>query len=224
MRVRLVRLGRLAGGAAIVAVAMVAAPMAAAGQAGTPRPALPLQPETRTAIQRLADSLRAAKIPADPLYDKAAEGVLKGADDTRILRAVRSLAGELVAARGALGSSATDAEILAAASALHAGVPIDALRTLAASRGKRRAAASLAVPLTVLADLVTRRVPPDVAVESVEALIMRGATDDAFAALRAEVQRDILSGTAPAAAASARTRALVQTGERPEPPGGGSLP
>lgn len=221
--VALVRLRRLAGAAAIAAAGLVAAPMAAAGQAEAPRPELPLRPETRAAIQRLADSLRAATVPAEPLYDKAAEGVLKGADDLRILRAVRSLAGELVAARAALGATANDAEILAGASALHAGVPDDALRQLAAFRGKR-GAASLAVPLTVLADLVTRRVPPDVAAESVEALILRGAADDTFAALRAEVQRDILSGTAPAAAASARTRALIQAGGRLEPPGGGPLP
>lgn len=190
---------------ALVAAALVGMPLAAQ----TRTPALPdrLQADTREVIRRLADSLSTAGVPIEPLYDKAAEGVLKGADDARILRAVRSLAAELTASRAALGTRASRAEILAGASALHAGVPDDELRRLAKAGGDGRA---LAVPLTVLADLVTRRVPPAVAVSSVEALVERGASDDAFTVLRAEVQKDILSGLAPAAAATARSRALVQ--------------
>lgn len=188
------------------------APGTVAAQSGVSRPALPgrLNATTRAAIERLADSLRRANVPADPLYDKAAEGVLKGADDERILRAVRSLAGELTLARSALGSTATAAEVLAGASAVHAGVPAEHLRSLAGERGTGSRSAPLAVPLTVLADLVTRRVPPNVATASVVALIARGAADDDFAALRAEVQRDISSGLAPDAAAQARTQAFIR--------------
>jgi hypothetical protein len=209
---------RAAPTAALVIAVLLLLPAVAHAQPGARAPALPdrLHADTRTAIERLADSLRAAGVPAEPLYDKAAEGVLKGADDARIVRAVRSLAGELRAARAALGPAAADAEILAGASALHAGVPDESLRRLTRAR---RARGGLAVPLTVLADLVTRRVPPDVAAASVEALIDRGATDEAFAALRIEVQRDILSGLAPAAAATARTRALMQSSGRPGPAG-----
>lgn len=206
---------------ALLALGGVLTPVAGGAQA---RPASELEPATRASIQRLADSLRMAGVPAAPLYDKAAEGVLKGADDARILRAVRSLADELVAAHQALGPAPTSAEVLAGASAIHAGVSAASLRRLADSRASRPREPSLAVPLTVLADLVARQVPPNVAVESVEALIARGAADDAFAALRTEVQRDILAGTAPAAAASARTRALLQSGGRPEPPGSSRLP
>jgi hypothetical protein len=102
------------------------------------------------------------------------------------------------------------AEILAGASALHAGVAASHLRSLAKERGAGRGSVPLAVPLTVLADLVTRRVPPNVAMTSVLALIARGAADDDFAALRAEVQRDISSGLAPDAAAKARTQAFIR--------------
>jgi hypothetical protein len=188
------------------------APATVVAQSGVSRPALPgrLAATTRAAIEGLADSLRRTNVPADPLYDKAAEGVLKGADDERILRAVRSLAGELTGARSALGSTATAAEILAGASALHAGVAAEHLRSLAKERGTGSGGAPLAVPLTVLADLVTRRVPPNVATASVVALIARGAADDDFAALRAEVQRDISSGLAPDAAAKARTQAFIR--------------
>ncbi len=187
-------------------------PATVPAQSGVGRPELPgrLNASTRAAIERLADSLRQANVPVDPLYDKAAEGVLKGADDERILRAVRSLATELTGARSALGGSATVAEILAGASALHAGVAASHLRSLAKGRGAGRGGVPLAVPLTVLADLVTRRVPPNVAMTSVLALIARGAADDDFAALRTEVQRDISSGLAPDAAAKARTQAFIR--------------
>lgn len=172
-----------------------------------------LQPRTRAAIERLADSLRAAELPWEPLYAKSAEGVLKGADDERILRAVHSLARELGNARMALGAAATPAEIVAGASALHAGVPSADLRRLARTRNARAGEAPLAVPLTVLADLVARRVPADVATASIEALLARGAPDEQFATLRADVHRDILSGVSPAAAA--RKRAIIQSGGPP---------
>lgn len=193
-------------------------PETVAAQPGASRPALPerLNAGTRAAIERLADSLRGTGVPVEPFYDKAAEDVLKGADDERILRAVRSLAGELTGARASLGSSATEAEILAGASALHAGVAAEHLRSLAKERGPGRSGVPLAVPLTVLADLVTRLVPPNVATASVAALITRGAADDDFAALRAEVQRDISSGLAPGAATTARTQAFIQASRRPE--------
>lgn len=173
-----------------------------------------LSAETRLAVERLADSLRSAGVPWEPLYAKSAEGVLKGADDARILRAVRSLASELTGAHAVLGSSATAAEIVAGASALHAGVPPSDLRRLAQTRRGRPGESPLAVPLTVLADLVARRVPADVATASVEALLSRGAPDDQFSALRADVQRDILSGASPAAAA--RRRALIQSSGPPQ--------
>lgn len=214
MRNFLVMCGRRSAGIALLAVAM-AVPACLESQTASRRQ-LParLSTETRSAIERLADSLGRAKVPVEPLYDKAAEGVLKGADDSRILRAVRSLARELASARAALGPSAASAEILAGASALHAGVLPDDLRKLARERQHPRGTMSLAVPLTVLADLVTRRVPPGVATASVSTLISGGAAEDDFTALRAEVQRDISSGLAPAAAAAARTQAFIRANPR----------
>jgi hypothetical protein len=200
--------------ALVVVAAANAMPLPA--QSGTAPPQLPerLHADTRGTISRLADSLRSGGIPWEPLYAKSAEGVLKGADDARILRAVRSLAGELAAARQALGRAASTAEIVAGASALHAGVPVEDLGRLARVRGSRTGESPLAVPITVLADLVTRRVPPAVAMASVSALIERGAPDERFTTLRTDVERDILSGQAPAAAARARTP--IQSSGPPE--------
>jgi hypothetical protein len=168
-----------------------------------------LSPPARASIERLADSLRGAGLPVQPLYAKAAEGVLKGADDTRIVAAIRTLARELGEARAALGVESDEAELIAGASALHAGALASTLRRLRESRGSRRAKGALAVPLVVLADLATRGIPPAVAGASLEALAARNASDDQFTALRAGIERDIEAGRPPVDATTARTRALL---------------
>ena len=93
-----------------------------------------LTPSLKAAVERLADSVRAVGLPTDPLFAKAAEGTLKGADEQRVLVAVRRLARELSEARTALGDGATIAELVAGASALHAGVASDWSRGSVARR------------------------------------------------------------------------------------------
>jgi hypothetical protein len=162
----------------------------------------------QNAIHLSADSLSAEGLPGDALVAKAAEGILKGADETRILFAVRRLSAELREAKRALGTQASPSEIVAAASALHAGASADVLRqmrSLAASGGGQ---GSLTVPLVVLADLVSRGTPVKVARESVLSLLSHQATDADLQALRAGVERDIESGGDPASAALARSRAI----------------
>lgn len=170
-----------------------------------------LASSTRQAIARLGDSLRAARLPDEPLYAKAAEGVLKGVDDARIVTAVRTLARELGEARASLSAGADDAELVAAASALHMGASpamIKQLRdTHAAAAGD---ATSLATPLVALADLLTRRVPPSVAAAAIDSLVSRRAPNDDFAALRAAVERDIDAGRAPEASVVQRTQGLLR--------------
>ena len=187
--------------------------------AGAQQAVLPerLGPGTRASIERLADSLRSVGLPTQPLYAKAAEGVLKGADDSRIVAAIRTLARELGEARAALGDESNDAELIAGASALHAGAPPATLRRLRGSGGSRRPKGTLAVPLVVLADLAARGIPATVAGASLEALALRNASDDQFTALRAAIERDIQAGRPPADATTARTRALLgaMEGRRP---------
>lgn len=207
----------------VIALA-IAAPLSAVG-AQTPQGELParLQPSARAAIERIVDSLKRAGLPVEPLHAKAAEGVLKGADDARIVSAVRSLARELGDARLALGEESTAAELVAGASALHAGVPADLLRQLRTARdAERLPRGGLAVPLVVLADLVTRRVPADTAAASVATLIARRAPDAELAALRASVEQDIVAGRSPGAALQTRTQALVRTLDGPR--AGGAPP
>lgn len=170
-----------------------------------------LAPATRQAIARLGDSLRAAHLPDGPVFAKAAEGVLKGADDARILIVVRKLASELGEARAALGASVDDADLVAGASALHVGATPSMLTQL---RDTHRAAAgsraSLATPLVALTDLLTRHVPALVAAAAIDSLVARGAPADDFAALRAAVERDIDAGRTPEASVSQRTQVLLR--------------
>jgi hypothetical protein len=216
---RVIALGATAARLAIMpAAAMLVVALPISAQQTRERLPDQLQPATRTAIERLADSLRSAGLPDAPVYSKAAEGVLKGADDARILTVVRSLARELGDARQALGSEASEAEIVAGASALHAGVPAAELRRIRDGQ-PRASSASLAVPLTVLADMITRGVPPNDAAASVNALLARRVDDAEFQALRVGIERDITAGRPPGAAAQAWTQRVLRAAP-PAPPHG----
>jgi hypothetical protein len=168
-----------------------------------------LSPATRAVLDRLIDSARVAGLPAAPLVDKVAEGTLKGADDERILRAVRTLVRELGTARDALGPQADVTVLGAAASALHAGVAESDLRLMARAGGSPEPAA-LASALVTLVDLVAKQVPVAPATRSIEDLLKRRATEKQFATLRADVGQDILAGRPPEQALVMRTTAQLR--------------
>ena len=173
-------------------------------RAQTPDLVLPdrLAPATRATLMRLIDSARAVGLPVTPLVNKTAEGVLKGADDQRIVQAVQSLTRELGDARAALGG-ATDLALLgAAANALHAGVTVDGLRRL--QRASSAESDALTSALVTLVDLAARRVPVSAAASSIQDMLQRHAGERQFAALRADVEHDISSGQSPDAALRAR--------------------
>jgi len=164
----------------------------------------------KAAVDRLADSVRTLGLPTDPLYAKAAEGTLKGADEQRVMVAVRRLVRELSDAKVALGDGATGAELEAGASALHAGVASDLVARLGRSAKDRATPGRLVMPLVTLADMVARNVSPQAAVVSLEGLISRGAGDAQLANLRTEVERDIAAGERPDVAVQRRSASLVR--------------
>ena len=185
------------------------------------RPDLParLQPASRAAIGRIGDSLATERLPIAPLYDKAAEGALKGADDGRIVAAVRGLAQRLREARTLLGASATDAELSACASALYAGVDATRIRAVIEASNEHAPGRPREVALVVLANLVADGVPASVAAESLTTLLASGARDEDLGAFRRSVVRDIAGGSSPADAVSALTqRALRAIEVRPRHP------
>ncbi|HEY7878949.1 MAG TPA: hypothetical protein VIC55_12020 [Gemmatimonadaceae bacterium] len=213
--------------AAVLVSAGVWAPsVSAQDTAGRSLPAR-LGSTARTSIQLAIDSARAAGLPTEPLAAKAAEGVLKGADDQRIVDAVRSLAHALGQARAALGADAGPAVLAAGASALRAGVTADALHAFAQpqadSGGPPVEPAVLATALVTLVDLVAKGVPTNAASGSIEQLLRLRAPEARFVALRRQVERDIRGGESPAAALTTSLRDNIRkleapTHDQPPPP------
>jgi hypothetical protein len=176
-----------------------------------------LKPATRSAIIALADSLGADGLPANALIDKAAEGVLKGADDRQILGVVRALAQRLRESRTLLGENAQHDALLAASSALYAGVPAAAIRRAADAQRGHANAPSLALTLTVLGALVSQQVPADVAAASLELLLERGARDFDLHEFQRGVEGDIGKGGTPREVTSVRAQSVARSidGRRP---------
>jgi hypothetical protein len=166
-----------------------------------------LDARTRDAVVAVIDSAHADGIPSEPLVQKALEGASKHADGARIVTAVRQLAGELGDARAALGPSSTDAEVIAGASALHAGIAPAALARMRASRSH----GSLTVALAVLTDLIARGVPGDTATTVISALTDAGAQDAELLRFQQGVERDIAQGATPAAAVGIRAQSAFPT-------------
>jgi hypothetical protein len=198
--------------ALLAAAVMLCAP--AALRAQDARLDTRLDAHTRDVVVTLIDSARAEGIPSEPLVQKALEGASKHADGPRILTAVRMLARELGDARSALGPASTDAEVIAGASALHAGIAPAALSHMRASR----AHGSLTVALAVLSDLIARGVPGDTATTVISALTGAGAPDAELLRFQQGVERDIAQGATPSAALGVRAQgAFPSTAPRRTP-------
>ncbi|MGV3708305.1 MAG: hypothetical protein ACO1Q7_05645 [Gemmatimonas sp.] len=192
------------------APALLAQSAATTAKAPPPLPAR-LQPATRQIIERLADSLTGLGVPATPLYDKAAEGVLKNADDARILTAVRSLARELSTASSLLGASASPNDVVSAAGALRAGVSTRAIQQLASRKGKADDKGNrLAMSYIIVAALASRGVPVEAAVTAVDDLLLRGAVDTQLIEFQRGVERDLLAGRDVNAALSTRAEGVLR--------------
>jgi len=194
-------------------LALVASITLVSAGLGAQRAPLPARigAESRVVIEHVIDSARTAGLPTEPLTDKVLEGVLKGADDQRIVLAVQSLVRELGTARTILGGATNTALLGATASALHAGVSPTELRRLVRPPGDASADAGvLTSALVVLVDIVAKRVPAGAAVSAIGDLLQRGAPERQFVDLRNEVERDIMAGRPPESALLERTRAHLR--------------
>ncbi|MBX9929439.1 MAG: hypothetical protein K2X99_11050 [Gemmatimonadaceae bacterium] len=143
--------------------------------------------------------------PSAPLIEKALEGQLKGANAARIGEAVHALALRLAAARDHLRPVLELDEVKVGADALSAGLGPADLKKLRAAWPNR----SVAMPLGVVTELVTRGVTPPRATKMVLDLMKRGATVSHLASLGSEVQRDVSTGRAPDAALDLRVRGIM---------------
>ena len=186
--------------------AFVARPSAAGVD---PRHAARLDAGTASAVEEVLDGARAHGLPVEPLVDRALEGASRQAAGPRIVASVRSLAADLGTARQALGAGSSAAELVAGAAALSAGLSPDTLARLRLTRPE----ASLVVPLVVLTDLVTRRVPAETASAAVLAATRARVRDRDLMRLRQRIDYDIRSGASPGKSTIARTRNLIGTFE-----------
>ena len=177
-------------------------------------PLVRLSPTVRYAVEVILDSARLVGLPTQPIESKALEGLSKRQDDRRILFAVRNVFRSLREARSALGPTATEGELTAAASALRVGVTNAELSQLASSRKGKQ----VTVPLVVLVDLVSRGVPRDTASLTIFQLWQRGVADDDFYGLWRGVERDIVSGADPGAALLNRAREIPNRPSPVQPP------
>lgn len=150
---------------------------------------------TRDSMALVIEQAAAAGLPTAPLYAKAAEGVLKRAEESRILMAVRNLSRALSDARAALPAGSADATVVAAAGALQAGAERGVIaRYATVSKGSQ---SDLAIAYVTLADLIASSVPAAAASQSVERLLRGGIREAELATFRAAVVRDIQAGTGP---------------------------
>lgn len=191
----------------LLAAASILAPAVGAQDA---RLSQRLDARSLAAVTRVLDSARAQSLPTEPLVQKALQGATKRAPAERIVAAVRELRGELSAAREALGARSTEAELVAGAGALHAGIAASALTRLRAARGTQ----SATVAIGTLSDLVARGVPVDGALSAMLTLAARGTSDGDIIGFSNQVGRDIAAGAPPAVAARVRSAAAAQ-GVRP---------
>ena len=200
--------GSVTGIAKLAAPAVLALALALVGErarAQDARLVAQLDGPTQAQVTAVIDRARAASLPIEPLVDKALEGARKHAPDARIVDAVTSLAARLDSSRRALGSASSEAELVAAAAALQAGVGTAVLSQLRQQRTGR----SLAIPLVVLGDLVTRGVPHDTASALILLVAHEGLGDETLLAIQRDVQRDVRDGAHPATAAAIRARGAV---------------
>ena len=169
-----------------------------------------LGPAARAAIAALVDSARLSGLPVEPLVAKAQEGVLKGAEDSRIVAAVATISRHLSDARDALGADASPGTLVAGAGAIHAGLTPRQLRAMRDETRNSSTEGSLSQALIVAGDLVTRGVASGEATSSLLALIARRATDADLEMMRRLVEHDIQTGVLPRQAVVAQARAITQ--------------
>ena len=193
----------LVAAAMLAAVAPALAAQAADGADG--RLVAALDYPTQAAVTAILADARTRGLPAAPLVAKALEGVEKGASAPRIEHAVRAMLGRLDTAHAALAPSVGDAEVVAGADAIAAGVPPQALRRLRKVSPQR----STAVALGVLAQLVSRKVPVDRATDAVITLLRRGAQPSQLLALDGAVQADLARGVPPSMVIDVRMQQLL---------------
>jgi hypothetical protein len=162
--------------------------------------------ETAALLTRIVDSARARGLPTEPIVAKISLGTLRHIPSERIIVAAQSLAARLEDARVALAPKPTATDIAAGGDALSvAGVTRAALQAVRSTSPNR----PVAVPISVLAQLVASGVPTKRATEIVTELIKRGASNAQLVALGNDVNSDVGHGARAIASLDVRLQGLT---------------
>lgn len=143
------------------------------GVAQDPRLAARLDPSTARRVDSLVQLNARAGLPGEPLVQIALEGHSKGATGERIVAAVEALGAGMARSRDLLGPGSSSAELVAGAMWLRSGgAPAD-LSEFRTAGGRR----SLALPLSVAADLLKLGWPSDEAGTAMRSLLEARVAD-----------------------------------------------
>jgi hypothetical protein len=157
------------------------------------------------AIERIVAGAAEDGLPVEPLRDKVAEGLSKGAGGALIVRAVERLRDRLALASSALGGDASAPDLVAAAALLDLGVTEAHLQQIRSARPDRPVASAL----VGLAFLIQRGAGTDGAVSIVYDMLVARVSDSEFDRFRETVARDIEAGAPVTGAARARASAAI---------------
>jgi hypothetical protein len=196
---------------------LVAALLGTAGQrlvAQAPVPLIVGDPEASAQLAKIVGETKQKGLPTDRILDRVSYGVMRHAEPQRIVASARAVASRLEVAREALAPGATDLDIAMGEDALGSGVISNehpSVQSVVAALRAIRAASpnqSVAIPLSVLSQLLVSGVPVKRAAAIVTDLIKRGATPNQLVALGNDVNSDVLVGMQPTSALDVRTRGL----------------
>lgn len=155
-------------------------------------------PEVRQAVTGIATNAAAQGLPVEPLLLKAIEGSAKGVPSDRVIAAVKTLAGRLADAMGALhqaGVPMPSGDVVeGGADALNAGLGNNDVRDLALAS---RPPYDPAVTLRVAATLSALGVPAPETVQLVKGIISAGRPPSDLLGLPADVEAGVARGETP---------------------------
>lgn len=161
--------------------------------------------ETIAQLTRIVESVKAAKLPTEPVVAKARLAVQARVSSARMVAALQAVAARLEQARDALGASSAEADIMAGADALSTkGVTKEMLQRIRVAQPSR----SIAVPIGVMAQLVASGVKPRDAAEIVSRLVHAKASNAQLVALGNDVSQDVIAGAGAASALQIRLETL----------------
>jgi hypothetical protein len=175
-------------------------------------------------VDALATELDRDGIPAEPLFNKALEGMAKRVPPDRIVPAVSHYATQLRQAREAFQGVGEGPLYIAGADALQRGVGQDVLRRLGQGQGEGGPPPT-PVAVLVLADLVEAGVPADRALGVLREAMRMRAREQEMLGISARVRQLMRQGQSGQDAAEQVRRALQRgrggggIGTPPVPPG-----